>query len=268
MVSENPKLKVQIDPARLSRIIDAAVLISSEIVNFHFNALSNSDLTQTPMPANAGTFGFAGPTLSADQRLTIHQNWILAKAFQELLRAVRHSLEVAHVYTALLTKTHRISSSSTLDDFLAPFRKKAAGKRFPELLDAVNEQLNPKINFSKAYVSLQIARNCLEHGAGIVSKRETRGGDALTLTFPHLKIFYLRDGQEIDVVAGETIDAGDGRPEVDIYRRLDVRSRTIGVGERISISHADFNEICFACHYLGQQLSSNLPRPKIEPIAQ
>ncbi len=260
---------MQIDPSRLLRIIDSAVLTSSEIVNFHFSALSNADLSQTPIPANpgSGSFGFVGPTLSAEQRLIVHQNWILAKSFQELLRAVRHALEVAHVYVALLTKTHRIASNSTLEEFLAPFRRKAAGKSFPELLEAVNEHLNPKINFSKAYVSLQVARNCLEHRAGVVTKIETRGAEVLELTFPRLKIFYLRDGEEVDIVAGHTIDAGDGRSEVDVYQRLDLRSRSVPIGERILISHTDFNEISFACHYLGQQLASNLPKPVIEKAA-
>ena len=99
----------------------------------------------------------------------MHEDWILGKAFQELLRAVRHALEAAHVMTALITREHKVRSTQTLENFLKSFQRKAAGLRFPELLAAVNELLDPKLDFSDSYESLQIARNCLEHRAGIVS---------------------------------------------------------------------------------------------------
>jgi hypothetical protein len=48
----------------------------------------------------------------------------------------RHSLEEAHVFVALLTKTHKVRSSSTLMEFLKTFQKKATALSFPELLAA------------------------------------------------------------------------------------------------------------------------------------
>lgn len=262
MDNQRPVVELQLDPARLSRIIDRAVVTTSEIVNFHFNAIEGADLSQ-PVLALEQRFQIRGPKMTADQRRSTYEAWILAKAFQELLRAVRHSLEDAHVFVKLLTGAHKIRSGSTLADFLKPLQSKAASLKFPELLDTVNEQLNPKIDFSASYVSLQKARNCLEHRDGIVSKVETNGGTEFVMRFPRLKMFYLRDEVEIELTPGIVVEPRDGRQEVEVYMRIETTKRIIALGQRISISRADFNEIAFSCHFLGQQLSSKLPKPKV-----
>jgi len=188
---------------------------------------------------------------------------MLAKAFQELLRAVRHALEEAHVFVALLTGRHQIKSSATLSEFLSRLKKRATNLNFSDLLDAVNNRLDPKIDFSASYISLQFARNCLEHRDGIVSKIDTRGGERFRLSVPRVKIFYLRHCAEVEIEPGHIVEPGDDRSEVEVLMRLEIRERSIALGERLSFTLAEFNEIAFACHFLGQQLSAKLPQPKI-----
>jgi len=262
MARENPKLHLELNPSRLSEIIGSAVFASTEVVNLHFNSLSDDNLNR-PLEGSGVLYKFRGPELNLDQRRAMHESWILGKAFQELLRATRHALEEAYVVTALLTKEHKIRSNETLADFLKPFQSKAAGLPFPELLAAVNKLLDPKLDFADSYKSLQMARNCLEHRAGIVGKIETKGGAAFILTVPRTKIFYLRGQDEIEVAAGERVDAGDGRPEVEILMRFEVRQRSIALGARLTFALNEFNEIAFACNFLGQQLASRLPKPKM-----
>ena len=209
MAKENPKLHLELNPNRLSEIIGSAVFASTEVVNLHFNALSDENLNRT-LEGSGVVFKFKGPELILDQRRAMHENWILAKAFQELLRAVRHALEEAYVMTTLLTKEHKVRSNVTFEDFLKPFQSKAAGLAFPKLLAAVNELLDPKLDFSESYRSLQVARNCLEHRAGIVSNIETKGDTEFVLHVPRVKIFYLRGRDEIELAVGERVDAGDG----------------------------------------------------------
>jgi hypothetical protein len=262
MTKENPKLHLELNPNRLSEIIGSAVFASTEVVNLHFNALSDDNLNGT-LEGSGIIFKFKGPELTPDQRRAMHESWILGKAFQELLRAVRHALEEAHVMAALLTKEHKIRSNVTFEDFLKPFQGKAAGLSFPKLLAAVNELLDPKLDFSESYKSLQTARNCLEHRAGIVSKIETKGDVEFILNIPRVKIFYLRGRDEIEIAAGERVDAGDGRPEVEILMRFEVRQKSITVGERLAFTLTEFNEVAFACNFLGQQLATRLPKPKL-----
>ena len=256
------QLQLQLNPIQLASIIDNAVVTSIEVVNFYFGALANADLSQ-PAQAGDARYQFRAHEIGADERRAMHERWILAKAFQELLRAVRHSLEEAHIFVALLTGKHQIKSSATLSEFLEPFKRRAARLKFPDLLDAVNSRLDPKIDFSAAYVSLQSARNCLEHRDGIVSKIETDGGERFRLRVPRAKIFYLRNGTEVEIESGHRIEAGDDRSDVEVLMRLETRERWIALGERLSFTLAEFNEIAFACHILGQQLSARLPRPNV-----
>jgi hypothetical protein len=260
------QLQLRLDPGHLAAIIDSAVVSSCEVVNFHFNALAGANLDQpahTPEARHTFTHTFKGPELNAAQRRAMHENWILAKAFQELLRAVRDALETAYVFVALLGKTHRVSSSATLVEFLAPFQKKAADLKFPPLLAAVNERLEPKLDFAESYGSLQTVRNCLEHRGGIVSKVDTDGQETFDFSVPRVKIFYMRQGSEVELIAGEKVEPGDDRAEVQIFMRLEVRKRSVSLGERITFTLPEFNEIAFACHFLGTQLATRLPRPMI-----
>ena len=257
---DNPRLQLSLDPGGLAAIIDSAVLSSCEVVNFHINALADADLDQ-PAHTPEAKFGLKGPELNAAQRRAMHESWILAKAFQELLRAVRSALETAHVFVALLGETHRIRSNATLVEFLAPFQEKAAKLKFPALLAAVNERLEPRLDFAESYESLQAARNCLEHRGGIVSKFDTHGQETFDFSVPHMKIFYMRQGSEVELVAGETVEPGDDRAEVQILMRLDVRKRSVPLGERLTFTLPKLNEVAFACHFLGTQLATKLPRP-------
>ena len=265
MLNEVPRLNITLPRERISGIINTAVIACNEIVNFHFDALSSADLSQ-PIEADA-RFRVRGPQMTADDRRSLHESWILAKAFQDMLRAVRHSLEEAYLFVMLLTKTHRIKSESTLGEFIEPFKRKASALSFPKLFEAVNEKLDPRIEFSAAYVSMQTARNCLEHRAGIVTKIETHGKKDFEINVPRVKAFYLRNGEEIELEPGHTIYPGDDRDEVQTFMKIEIRKRSFAIGERITLTAAEFNEISFACYFLGQQLSSRLAKPQTQTDA-
>jgi hypothetical protein len=267
MAKKDPELQLSLPADHLATIVDSAVVSTCEVVNFHFSALAGADLSQ-PAHIPEAKHRFKGPELNAAQRRAMHESWMLAKAFQELLRAARDALEMAHVFVALLGETHRVSSSATLAEFLAPFQKKAAGLRFPALLAAVNERLDPKLDFAESYASLQKVRNCLEHRRGIVSKSDTDGQEKFDFSVPRVKIFYMRQGSEVELVAGERVEPGDDRAEVEILMRLEVRKRSVSLGERISFTLEEFNEIAFACHFLGTQLATRLPKPIIQKASR
>jgi hypothetical protein len=124
----NPKIEIQLRPDGVAAPAQIAALTCREIVDFYFSALATADLSKKPL-APEGTFfrfDFSGPELSATDRRSLHENWILAKVFQELVRGVRASLEEAFFFTELISVgTMTAQSSSTLDEILAPFRKKS-----------------------------------------------------------------------------------------------------------------------------------------------
>jgi hypothetical protein len=261
-MSDVPQARLELDPYVITRTIDAAVITSVEVVNFHFDALAKADLSRpASLPPDAGiSFRFGGASLNAEQRRTVHENWILAKAFQELLRSVRQGLEFAHVITELINTKHTAASDRTVAEFLKPFEVKAQDRRFSDLLSDVNKRLATTLDFADSYTSLQAARNCLEHRAGIVGERDTRGENMFLISVPCIKIFYLCGGVEIELAKGDVVEPGDGKDHADILMKIETRKRTFKLGQRLTFTIGEFNQIAFACHWLGAQIVGKLPK--------
>jgi hypothetical protein len=84
---------------------------------------------------------------------------------------------------------------------------------------------------------MQKVRNCLEHRAGVVRKQDLdEDGAALTLSFPRLKVFYMRGDKEIELARDERVDARDGQPTVQVLCRTVTRSRAFQLGERVMLA--------------------------------
>jgi hypothetical protein len=232
-----------------------AVVLSSEIVDFFSDAIAKADLSKKPFN-DATQYKFKTPEISAADRKAMYENWIFLKAFQDLMRGVRASLEQAYLFLELLSKPQQVRSDTTLEEFLAPLRRKAAMLRFGDLLDQVNSKVDPPLNFVAAYHSLQRARNCMEHRNGIVGDVDAPGGGVMVLRFPRVKNFYLRKGEEIELEAGHIVDAADGKEQVQVFTKIDLRERRFSRYDRLSISINDFNEIAFACNYFASELAA------------
>jgi hypothetical protein len=180
----NSRIELTINRDAVAAPVHHAAVVCREIVDFCFNSISSADLSKRP-PAAAGFFRFdlKGPDLDADSRGSLYESWILAKAFQDLKRGVRASLEEAYFVIELTSRPIRVSSTSTLADLFVPFRERAGKKKFPDLLKRVNAGLTQPVDFADAFQSMQDARNCLEHRNGVVSRIDTTDGQADTPRF-------------------------------------------------------------------------------------
>jgi hypothetical protein len=86
--------------------------------------LAKADLSKKPPRPEGLFFRFETNTaeMNASDRRAMHESWILARAFQDLMRGVRASLEEAYLLAELLAAGNiRVQSSGTLDDVLAHF---------------------------------------------------------------------------------------------------------------------------------------------------
>jgi hypothetical protein len=192
--------------------------------------------------------------MSAEERRALHETWVLLKAFQDLTRGVRASLEGAYFVSEMVAAGHiRVKTETTLEDLLRPFQKKANEMNFPDLLAAVNERLEKPLAFSEAYLSMQAARNCLEHRQGVVGNADAKTDGKMVLQFPRLKWFILRNGEEVELEPNMAVEE-DGR----IFMKIDLRHREYIVGQRFSLTAADFDEICFACSQFATDLGAGL----------
>jgi hypothetical protein len=216
----------------------------------------------------AGHFGyqFSGLEMEPSERREAFKNWVLSKGFQDLARGVRTTLEEAVLYLRTAAMKHGPTTLAKVEADIAEIRARAGAMRFPQLLEEVNPGLREPMAFEVEFRSLQKVRNCLEHRGGRVGRTDVETGtESLTLSFPRLKLFYLRGDEEVEVAPGEAIDtqAPDnpfgGQTEVPIYFKRVTRNRTYGLGEAVKITASDFFEIAMACHFFAADLAAKLP---------
>ena len=206
-----PTIHLDLSPAAVAPLAHAAAILSQEVVNLYFDALAKADLSKI-LPAVGRKIvrhNISDLKIDRVERRRRHENWTLAKAFQDLLRGVRESLEQAYLVTEIAWKHHRVKSDSTLYEFITPFKDRAA--------------------------------------------------KLMHLSFPYVRIFYERFGKEVEIEAGVPVDAEDGKDEVQLLMKIDLRMRSFTLNDRLEIAAADFDEIVFAACYFGTELAAKLP---------
>jgi hypothetical protein len=259
MVDEVPKLELRFDRHMVSAPLQLAAIVSTDVIGASLTAFAEGELGKPNMPDQFPQLQILGPPLSSEERRAIYENWLLAAGFHSLVRGVHESLEAAAVISQLLTGQVRVPSSATLSEILDSLRKPVSKLRFPALLAKVNAMLVSPLDFEREVLSMQKVRNCLEHRRGIVRNEDIDASGALTLSFPRMKLFYMRGSEEIEVKRDEPVNADDGEPDVQILGRLVTRSRTYQLGERITFTAGEFSEIAMACSFFGNELASKLP---------
>ncbi|MCK1653278.1 hypothetical protein IVA88_17810 [Bradyrhizobium sp. 149] len=237
--------------------------ICREVVDLYFDALSRADLSRPPPAQESAFFRFDinGPELTQEQRRGAHERWVLAKAFQDLMRGVRGSLEEAYFFIELLNAGKvKVQTNATLEEVLAPFRTKAQKLSFPDLMTRVNQGLEKPVSFAEAYRSMQSARNCLEHRDGIVGRQDVDVSETLKISVPRLKAFVERSGIEIELHKNFYVEAG-----TLMQVRVETRDLVFQLGEQLRISASDFDDIAFACANFGTMLAQQLPKMSPAP---
>jgi hypothetical protein len=264
-MDELPRLEIKLDPNGVSAPAQRVVIIASQVVGTALRALDSDDLAIPEMQGHQFGFKFGGLEMSVDERRQTYSNWILSKGFQDLARGVRETLEEAKLYLDLIIRKPGVTTLQAMEREFAEIRSEAAKMQFPQLLEAVNSRLSAPMAFDSEFLSLQKVRNCLEHRGGRVGPRDVDDSGSLTLSFPRMRVFYLRGDTEVEMAIGEAVDTFDPanpfgtEEEVEIFMNRVTRSRTYALNEPVVISVSDFYEIAMACHMFAGDVSSKLP---------
>ena len=266
-VSGSQTLQITLQADGVAAPAHRVVVMASQVVGTCLRALDRDDCVE-PL-SWGGTFGyqFKGLDLAPEERRESFKNWVLAKGFQDLARGVRETLEEALFFIRMLGRPSGVMTTlAAVEADVSAIRSSASKLTFPVLMEQVNAGLREPMAFDLEFRSLQNVRNCLEHRGGRVAPKDidpTTG--TLTLSFPRLKIFFMRGDEEIELAPGEVIDthapdnpfAGD--KEVSFHLRRVTRSREYALNEPVVIGALDFYEIALACHLFASDLASKLP---------
>ncbi len=167
-------------------------------------------------------------------------------------------MEEAYVFVALSKLQGTKVTGAEFKAQLSDAKAKANKQNFPDLVDALNTTLSEPLHWEKEFLSLNKARNCLEHRGGVIvqDKDTDPNASTLTLSFPRVQIYVEREGQEIEITPPFAVEAGE-----EISFRAIARERSFAVGERITVNAEEFGEIAFACWIMADELASKLPGP-------
>lgn len=265
-MSEPKALHIELNPNGVAAPAHRAVIIASQVVGICLRGLANDDLSPPEMQGGSVGYKFGVLEMSDSERRETYQNWILSKGFQDLARGVRETLEEAIFYLAMVKREPGLTTWSAIEAEMAEIRSIAGGFAFPKLLEEVNAGLTEQMAFDAEFLSLQKARNCLEHRGGRVGARDVDASTGtMTLSFPRLRMFYRRGDEEIEIAPGEAIDTHSpdnpfGKDEgVPISMNRVTRSREYALGEPVVIGASDFYEIAMACHLFASDVAAKLP---------
>jgi hypothetical protein len=223
------------------------------------------DNVQAVPPLGTGFFRLRlEPAWSIDERRSAYKDWLLAKAFHDLAKGIRLSLEEAYIYVEL-PKHQGSTTWGKLQERIANVKKRANDLPFPDLMRTVNEGLTSKLHFEQEFLSLQKARNCLEHRNGVVGERDIdKNTRDLTLALPWVKIFYMKDGAETELAIGDKFEKDT---EIFMSPKRVTEVDRFKLGDRISFTPEKFERIAYACWLFVQELGTKLPQLPVKPAA-
>lgn len=260
------EIQVTLQPLGVAAPALKASTFAAEVVGTSLRALDTDPCIQPESWGGDFGYRFQNHGLSPDERRREFKNWVLARGFQDLTRGVRETLEKAYLYISVWQEhAGQAVSVKILHETMNRAERIARFKKFPELLEKVNESLQEPLAFEAEFLTLQKLRNCLEHRGGCISDSDIEEGEnSLLLSFPRMMLFYYRQGEECELKVGEIIDTWAPenaalRAEVQILGRLATRRREFKLGDRVVIDERDFFEIAMACHFFASDLAGKLP---------
>jgi hypothetical protein len=266
-MSEPTPIHITLQPDGVIYPTRRAAVFAANAVGTYLRALEGDDLTPPQMVGGNVNYQFAELGLDNVELKEAFQNWILSKGFQDLARGVRETLEEAAFFLRMLNLRLTNWTGATLQREIDAIRQRVANLTFPRLMAEVNRGLIEPLSFDEEFLSLQKARNCLEHRRGRVGSKDIDPAMGLmTLAFPRLRLFYECDGEEVEVVLGEPIfstkranpsEAASVEGTMIKLGRV-TRRRDYAYGEPLIVTASDFYEIAMACELFATDVS--IPR--------
>jgi hypothetical protein len=247
-------VRLTLNPQSVVRPALLALRNSMEVVAICLPAIDSAKAVP-----HLGTQGFEfrfepQPPSRIEERRPVLRNWLLSKAFHELARGVKQSLQEAYFYLEVL-KLQGVSTMGALQDQPDELRAKANDLNFPTAMERVNARLPKPLHFEREFLSLNKTRNCLEHRNGVVGDPDVdKNTGTLDLALPRMKVFFEDDGKEIELAKGQYF-----AKDTQVLMKRVTENTVYKIGEEINFTVEEFNRIAFACWMFASDLGKKLP---------
>ena len=204
--------------------------------------------------------GDQGEKLTKDQLEDLKGNfrtWLLTRAFEDFIKAVFAALQEAYLYCEVMAGPPiTLTSQDKVKAWLETMKADALKFNLPTLMNRVSSRLKSSLDVRDHILSINKVRNCLEHRHGIIRQKDINDSakNALVMKWRRMKVFYEKDGKEIEVRLGAEIQG-----PAKVMFRFEDTTKFFKLGERIQLSVDEFNEVMLTCSLLGQEIVSKLP---------
>lgn len=189
-----------------------------------------------------------------------YKAWLLKKGFEDLVKGIEYTLREAYLYVSIFSKLSELKTAQDFNQALPEIRKQALRMHIPDMLEKIDPHLAKPWSYKNQILSINKARNCLVHRGGLVTEKDINDETekALKLEWVKLKLFYEKDGKEIEIVGETIIDGGQEGTQIKLRRENNAIS--FKQGSHITLNYKQFNEFIVTCFHFGADLVNCLPK--------
>jgi hypothetical protein len=211
---------------------------------------------------------FLQPATDFSESKARFRRWLILKSLGDIHQCIGAALQRFIVFRTLDAE---LAVDSALD---IEVRERALSGSlrslsYPDLVQRANRLCSAPLIMDRQIGTFNNARNCLEHSGGVVVKRFCNNPqkDKLTIQGRRIKLFFLRENEEIPAVIGrpgpENAALMMGAEDFDIE---------FAIGEPVELSSAHFMDILNTCVFfradIEEKLRSSAPESRGPGVAQ
>jgi|GEM_PF-4194081 len=207
-----------------------------------------------------GRFQFRGNDQTIEIKKEQYKNWLIKKGFEDLIKGIEYSLRAAYLYVSILSRSSELTTRDDFNKASEEIGKKASKMHVPNMIEKIEPHLAKPWSYKQQILSINKARTCLVHRGGLVTEKDINDvtEKALKLEWVKLKIFYEKDGDEIEIIKKTVINGG--KEGTAIKMRREDNTISFKQGKIINLNYRQFNEFIVTCYHFGMDLVDCLPK--------
>lgn len=184
------------------------------------------------------------------------QEWILINGFRDASELISNFLEYTNRILSLWELVRKQNNNVQLrgddwNEFVAKNRKQFPRFGLPDKINHLINQKNLQLDqeLISNILSINMARNCLVHRSGIVSKLDTNIEGGLEVKWRKLTLYLKNKDGEQEINFPHHVEQ-----ESQLFLKQKTYSKMFKLNESISFSAQEFSDICWCLFVFGRSI--------------
>jgi hypothetical protein len=218
--------------------------------------LSDIPFEEVPSPPILSNINLGEINYVGDKKIYLDM-WLFNHGMNDIVKAINISLGRANYLSEMTSLDKTTIKYGEFQEFEKRLNKKFLRKDLPTLIKLTSELVNKPLIHIEEIMSINDARKCQEHRAGIVTEIDTNSTDndipQLKIKWIGNKLSYNRDGEEVIID-----EPGVSLEKDDLFKLSNInKSKSYNIGERIRIDINTFYELAFTGYLFIKHIADN-----------